>query len=110
MQQVVYLQRNEGYENLGVQLLAISPDPVTAWRQDGGALGITVPMLSDPGNTVWMKYGIPSWMMASGEPGTRSSSSEATGRSRGCATTAHQSTAEPCTSRLMRSHHSWRTI
>ena len=68
MQQVVDLQRDEGYENLGVQLLAISPDPVTAWHQDGGALGITVPMLSDEGNTVWMKYGVSSWMMA-GEPG-----------------------------------------
>ncbi len=69
MQQVVDLQRDEGFANLGVQLLAISPDPVTAWRQDGGALGITVPMLSDQGNTVWMKYGSPSWMMATGEPG-----------------------------------------
>jgi peroxiredoxin len=68
MQQVVDLQRDGGFANLGVQLLAISPDSVTAWRQDGGTLGITVPMLSDPGNIVWMKYGIPSWMMA-GEPG-----------------------------------------
>jgi peroxiredoxin len=68
MQQVVDLQSDERFENLGVQLLAISPDPVDAWRHDGGALGITVPMLSDQGNTVWMKYGIPSWMMAS-EPG-----------------------------------------
>ena len=69
MQQVVDLQRDGGFANLGVQLLAISPDPVTAWRQDGGALGITVPMLSDQGNTVWVKYGIPSWMMPTGEPG-----------------------------------------
>lgn len=68
MQQVVDLQSDEGFENLGVQLLAISPDPVTAWRQDGGTLGITVPMLSDEGNASWMKYGDSSWMMA-GEPG-----------------------------------------
>lgn len=68
MQQVVDLQSDETFKKLGVQLLAISPDPVTAWRQDGGALGITVPMLSDQGNAVWGKYGIPSWMMA-GEPG-----------------------------------------
>jgi hypothetical protein len=32
MQQVVDLQRDGGFANLGVQLLAISPDPVTAWR------------------------------------------------------------------------------
>jgi peroxiredoxin len=69
MQQVVDLQSDQGFENLGVQLIAISPDPVDAWRQDGGALEIIVPMLSDPGNTVWMKYGIASWMMATGEPG-----------------------------------------
>jgi peroxiredoxin len=69
MQQVVDLQSDETFENLGVQLLAISPDPVTAWRDEGGTLGITVPMLSDPGNAVWMKYGIPGWMMATGEPG-----------------------------------------
>jgi peroxiredoxin len=69
MQQVVDLQRDEGFADLGVQLLAISPDPVSAWRKDGGELGITVPMLSDPGNTVWMEYGIPSWMMATNEPG-----------------------------------------
>ena len=69
MQQVVDLQGDQSFEDLGVQLLAISPDPVDAWRDDGGPLGITVPMLSDPGNTVWMKYGTPSWMMATGEPG-----------------------------------------
>jgi len=68
MQQVVDLQRDEDFANLSVQLLAISPDPVAAWRQDGGALGITVPMLSDQGNAVWAKYGIPNWMMT-GEPG-----------------------------------------
>lgn len=69
MQQVVDLQGDEGFEDLGMQLLAISPDPASAWKQDGGAFGITVPMLSDPGNTVWMKYGTSGWMMATGEPG-----------------------------------------
>ncbi len=69
MQQVVDLQSDQAFSDLGVQLLAISPDPVSAWRKDGGTLGITVPMLSDPGNDVWMKYGIPSWMMATNEPG-----------------------------------------
>lgn len=69
MQQVVDLQRDSAFESLGVQLLAISPDPVNAWKQEGGMMGITVPTLSDPGNTVWMKYGLPGWMMPTGEPG-----------------------------------------
>lgn len=68
MQQVVDLQRDKAFENLGVQLLAISPDAVSAWKQEGGSLGVTVPMLSDPGNSVWMKYGTPSWMMGMNEP------------------------------------------
>ncbi len=69
MQQVVDLQRDKAFEDLNVQLLAISPDPVSAWKREGGTMGVSVPMLSDPGNTVWMKYGTPGWMMATGEPG-----------------------------------------
>jgi peroxiredoxin len=68
MQQVVDLQRDKAFEDLGVQLLAISPDPVSAWQQEGGSMGITAPTLSDPGNTVWMKYGTQGWMMATNEP------------------------------------------
>src|SRR6266508_5379673 len=49
MQQVVDLQNDSAFKNLGVELLAISPDPVAAWRKEGGSLGVTVPMLSDPG-------------------------------------------------------------
>lgn len=69
MQQVVDLQRNKAFEDLGVQMLAISPDPVSAWKQEGGPLGISVPTLSDPGNSVWMRYGTPDWMMGMNEPG-----------------------------------------
>jgi peroxiredoxin len=69
MQQVVDLQGDEGFGALGVQLLSISPDAVEAWAADGGALGITLPMLSDPGNRVWFDYGTLDWMMATGEPG-----------------------------------------
>jgi peroxiredoxin len=69
MQQVVDLQRDKAFEDLGVQLIAISPDPVTVWKHEGGSLGVTVPMLSDPGNTVWLKYATPGWMMATNEPG-----------------------------------------
>jgi peroxiredoxin len=69
MQQVVDLQNDEAFKRLGIELLAISPDPVSAWRKEGRALGVTVPMLSDSGNTVWLKYGILAWMMATNEPG-----------------------------------------
>jgi peroxiredoxin len=69
MQQVVDLQRDKAFEDLGIQLLAISPDPVSASKQEGGTLGVSVPMLSDPGNAAWMKYGSPGWLMPTGEPG-----------------------------------------
>ena len=69
MQQVVDLQKSEAFEKLGVQLLSLSPDPVSAWRQEGGAMGISLPMLSDDGNKVWLRYGTIDWMMASNEPG-----------------------------------------
>lgn len=69
MQQVVDLQKDKSFVQLGVQLLAISPDATTAWRKEGGALGVTVPELSDTDNKVWLQYGIADWMMASNEPG-----------------------------------------
>jgi peroxiredoxin len=68
MQQVVDLQRDKAFQKLGVDVVAISPDPVEAWREEGDSYGVTVPALSDPGNTVWLRYGTPDWMMAS-EPG-----------------------------------------
>jgi hypothetical protein len=43
MQQVVDLQRDKAFDDLGVQLLAISPDPVSVWEQEGGSLGIMFP-------------------------------------------------------------------
>ena len=69
MQQVVDLQNDEAFTKMGVQLLAISPDPVRSWHKEGDALGITVPMLSDAENGAWMQYGIPAWMMSTNEPG-----------------------------------------
>jgi peroxiredoxin len=69
MQQVVDLQNDETFKELGIELLSISPDPVDAWRDEGSALGITEPMLSDAGNAVWDRYGTADWMMATGEPG-----------------------------------------
>jgi peroxiredoxin len=68
MQQVVDLQSDKAFGRLDVQLLAISPDPVDAWQQEGGSYGITVPMLSDLENSAWDRYGTLAWMMGS-EPG-----------------------------------------
>jgi peroxiredoxin len=69
MQQVVDLQKDPQFTDLGIQLLSISPDSVASWQEAGGQLGITEPMLSDEGNTVWLKYGAVSWMMMTNEPG-----------------------------------------
>lgn len=66
---MVDLQASEGFQGLDVRLLSISPDPVAAWRDEGGRLGISTPMLSDPGNAVWFRYGTVDWMMATNEPG-----------------------------------------
>ncbi len=69
MQQVVDLQNDAAFERLGVEVLAISPDPASAWRREGRAMGVTAPMLTDTGNSVWSQYGDAGWMMPSGEPG-----------------------------------------
>ena len=69
MQQVVDLQKDPAFRSLGIVMLSISPDSVASWRQEGGALGITTPMLSDQGAKVAFRYGVMRWMMPTGEPG-----------------------------------------
>lgn len=69
MQQVVDLQNSKVFKSLDVQLLSLSPDPVEAWQDEGGSMGISLPMLSDAGNAVWLQYGTVGWMMPSNEPG-----------------------------------------
>jgi peroxiredoxin len=66
---VVDLQKSRAFKSLGVQLLSLSPDPAEAWGDEGGSMGISLPMLSDAGNAVWLRYGTVDWMMASNEPG-----------------------------------------
>jgi peroxiredoxin len=68
MQQVVDLQNDKRFETMNVELLSISPDPVSAWRAEGSQLNISTPMLSDAANKVWFQYGQQDWMMMS-EPG-----------------------------------------
>jgi peroxiredoxin len=68
MQQVVDLQSDASFKGLGIQLLSISPDPPEAWKSEGVPLGITTPMLSDPGANVASEYGVMQWAMGT-EPG-----------------------------------------
>lgn len=68
MKQVVDLQSSKEFQSLGVELLSISPDPVQAWADEGGSMGIRTPMLSDNQNRVASAYGVMAWAMGS-EPG-----------------------------------------
>jgi alkyl hydroperoxide reductase subunit AhpC len=68
--QVVDLQKDEDFQELGVELLSIAPDPVDAWREDGRDLGIRdfSGVLSDSENKVATSYGVMRWAVG-GEPG-----------------------------------------
>lgn len=68
--QVVDLQEDEAFQDLGVELVSLSPDPVDAWREDGQATGIRNfdTVLSDLGNKVATSYGVMQWAVG-GEPG-----------------------------------------
>ena len=54
---------------MGIELLSISPDPISAWKQEGASLGITLLTLSDAGNHVASEYGVMQWGMPTNEPG-----------------------------------------
>ncbi len=69
MQQVVDLQNDAGFRKMGVALLSISPDSLHAWMAEGSRLGISTPLLSDPGNPVATTYCVMRWKMPSNEPG-----------------------------------------
>lgn len=69
MQQVVDLQEDTAFSALGVELLSISPDPLSTWQQEGDRLGITLPTLSDANNRVANAFGVMRWGMPSDEPG-----------------------------------------
>ena len=69
LQQVVDLQDDPAFEDLGVQLLSVAVDPPDAWRDEAQSLGIITPLLSDEGNAVATRYGVMRWKMPSNEPG-----------------------------------------
>jgi peroxiredoxin len=68
MSQVVDLQRDKEFTSLGVELLSISPDPLDYWESEAAKYEITLPVLSDPGNSVAESYGVMKWAMGA-EPG-----------------------------------------
>lgn len=69
MQQVVDLQGDPSFKELGVELLSIAVDPPDAWQAESEGLGIETPLLSDVGNRVATRYGVMRWKMPSNEPG-----------------------------------------
>src|SRR5687767_12162713 len=69
MQQVVDLQKSQAFQDLGVELLSLSPDSRQDWQEGAADFGIRTPVLSDEGNRVAGMYGVMRWQMPSGEPG-----------------------------------------
>lgn len=68
MQQVVDLQESKDFLELDVELISLSPDPLEAWRGEGGKYGIKTPMLTDKDNKAATAYGVMRWAMGD-EPG-----------------------------------------
>lgn len=68
MSQVVDLQESKDFQELDVELLSISPDPVDLWDVEGTEYGIKTPMLSDEGNRVATAYDVMKWGVGA-EPG-----------------------------------------
>jgi peroxiredoxin len=68
MSQVVDLHENKEFQQLDVELLSISPDPVEAWDAEGADYGIETPMLSDEDNKVANAYDVMKWGVGA-EPG-----------------------------------------
>jgi peroxiredoxin len=68
MSQVVDLHEDEDFQQLDLELLSISPDPVEAWDKEGGDYGIETPMLSDDENKVATAYDVMKWGVGA-EPG-----------------------------------------
>ncbi len=70
--QVVDLQQSRDFQDLGVVLLSIAPDDVSAWRSDGEEYGIGdySTVLTDEGNQVASDYDVLRWRHpTTGEPG-----------------------------------------
>jgi peroxiredoxin len=68
MQQIVDLQNSPDFLALDVQLVSIARDSVGEMASESQALGINVPMLSDPDLSVSAAYDVLQWAIANGEP------------------------------------------
>ena len=68
---MVDLQKSEDFRALGVELLSIAPDSISAWRDDGEEYGIRDyrMVLSDAENEVANRYDVMRWQAPTGEPG-----------------------------------------
>ena len=70
MQQIVDLQNDPEFQQLGVELVSIAFDSPSELAQGAAEFGITsVPLLSDSEQDVSQEYGVLKWAVATGEPG-----------------------------------------
>jgi alkyl hydroperoxide reductase subunit AhpC len=68
MEQVVDLQEDKGFQSLDVEVVSLSPDPLSMWRAEAQRLDIRTPVVSDESNKVAQDYGVMRWAVGA-EPG-----------------------------------------
>ena len=69
MQQIVDLQNDSDFQDLGVAILSVAFDPQTEQASSKSEYGITVPMLVDAEHSVSEAYDVLQWAVGTGEPG-----------------------------------------
>jgi peroxiredoxin len=68
MEQIVDLQNDAAFNEMGVALLSIAFDDAASQAAEGARLGITVPLLVDEAHEVAEAYDVLQWAVRSGEP------------------------------------------
>lgn len=69
MQQIVDLQQDPTFQQLGVQLISVTVDPVEQLVGGAAEYGVTTPLLSDTSKQVPEAYDVMQWATPGGEPG-----------------------------------------
>jgi len=70
MQQIVDLQNDPDFQQLGVEVISIAFDSPAELSQGALEYGISaIPLLSDTNHDVSEEYGVLKWAVATGEPG-----------------------------------------